>query len=82
MLALAPAFVGGWLLIGFGHNVTLVLVGRFVTGFCGGSFTLTIPIYVSEIAENSVRGVLSNMLVLVLCVGILFTYILGSYIPW
>ncbi|CAG7825446.1 unnamed protein product, partial [Allacma fusca] len=50
--------------------------------FCGGAFTLICPIYVSETAEDSVRGVLSSTLALFIVAGILFTYIVGSFTSW
>ena len=34
---------------------------------------MVVPIYVGEIAQNEIRGLLSNCVVLVLCIGILFT---------
>jgi len=42
-------------------------------GFCGGTFTVTVPVYVSEIAEASLRGVLGSVMVLMLVTGILFS---------
>jgi len=40
MLITAPPFVVGWLLIGFAQNFPMIVAGRFVTGFCGGAFSL------------------------------------------
>ncbi|CAG7643816.1 unnamed protein product [Allacma fusca] len=82
MLLLAAPFVAGWLMMAYAKTLSLIMVGRFITGFCGGSFSLLIPVYVSEIAETEIRGLLSNTLVLVLCIGILFTYIVGAVVTW
>ncbi|CAG7824688.1 unnamed protein product, partial [Allacma fusca] len=35
MLILAPPFFAGWLIIAFAETAALVLLGRFITGFCG-----------------------------------------------
>ncbi|CAG7834852.1 unnamed protein product [Allacma fusca] len=82
MLVMALPFVGGWLIISFAPTPTWMLAGRFLTGFCGGAFTLTVPVYASEISEDSIRGVLSNLMGLAINGGIFFTYVVGSLVPW
>ncbi|CAG7834851.1 unnamed protein product [Allacma fusca] len=82
MLVMALPFVAGWLIIAFAPNAPCVLVGRFITGFCGGSFTLAVPVYASEIAEDSIRGILSNSMALAVNAGILFTYVVGTLVSW
>jgi MFS family permease len=51
----------------------MLYVGRFVTGFCGGAFTVAVPAYVSEVTEDRIRGVLGTVMILMLCTGIEFT---------
>lgn len=41
LISEAPPFVGGWLLMAFAQNYGMILAGRFITGFCGGSFSLS-----------------------------------------
>lgn len=53
-------------------NSSLFLVGRFLTGFGTGAFTLAVPAYVSEIAERSVQGALGSCMQLSVTLGILF----------
>lgn len=38
--------------------------------------------YISEIAETSIRGTLGTLFQLLLTVGILFVYVLGSLVSW
>jgi len=38
--------------------------------------------YISEIAETSIRGTLGTLFQLLLTVGILFVYIVGSMVSW
>jgi facilitated trehalose transporter len=52
MLILSVPFVLGWLLIGYAQNLAMMLVGRFVSGFCGGGFSLVAPVYIGETAED------------------------------
>lgn len=34
MLAVAPLFILGWLLIAFAEHVEMIFAGRFITVFC------------------------------------------------
>lgn len=38
--------------------------------------------YISEIAETSIRGTLGTMFQLLLTVGILFVYVVGAFVSW
>lgn len=74
MLALIVPFLIGWLLIILSSSVGMVYAGRFFTGFAGGAFCVSAPLYTSEIAEKSVRGALGSYFQLLLTVGILLAY--------
>ncbi|CAG7831251.1 unnamed protein product [Allacma fusca] len=82
MIILAPPFIAGWFIIAFAPSAAVILVGRFITGLCGGSFCLIVPVYVSEIAEDRLRGLLSNTLALFIVLGILFSYCVGAGLSW
>ena len=58
----------------------MILAGRFLTGMAGGGFSLTAPVYTSEIAETSIRGVLGTFFQLFVTIGILYSYIVGYYL--
>jgi len=58
MMALIPAFIGGWaLLICAGSLMPLFVMGRIVTGACGGMFCVLAPMYSAEISEKQIRGI-------------------------
>ncbi|XP_041986327.1 facilitated trehalose transporter Tret1 isoform X2 [Aricia agestis] len=78
MLMLVLPFTLGWLLITFASNVAMLMVGRFITGVAGGAFCVTAPAYTSEIAQDSIRGSLGSYFQLMITVGILFAYVVGS----
>lgn len=82
MLIFAIPFIIGWLIIGFANTLTLVYLGRFITGLCGSAFTTIVPVYVGEIAEKTIRGALSTMMILMLVTGVLFSSILGAITTW
>ncbi|VVC91037.1 facilitated trehalose transporter Tret1-2 homolog isoform X3 [Leptidea sinapis] len=79
MLLLTIPFTLGWLLITFAANIGMLLAGRFITGVAGGAFCVTAPAYTSEIAQDSIRGTLGSYFQLMITVGILFAYGVGSY---
>ncbi|KAJ2944156.1 hypothetical protein O0L34_g18127 [Tuta absoluta] len=79
MLFLVIPFTLGWILITFAQNVAMIMIGRFITGVAGGAFCVTAPAYTSEIAQDSIRGALGTYFQLMITVGILFSYVVGSY---
>ncbi|EDW72543.2 uncharacterized protein Dwil_GK19308 [Drosophila willistoni] len=78
MLILVLPYMIGWALIGFDLNVTMVMLGRFIIGACGGSFCVTAPMYNTEIAEVQNRGMMGCFFQLFLVHGILYGYICGA----
>ena len=53
-------FTASWLLIYFAPNVSVLMAGRFLTGFFSGIISGTAPSYVCEIATPSTRGFLGS----------------------
>lgn len=62
--------------------MTWICVGRLLVGFAGGSYSVIVPLYTSEIAEKEIRGTLGTYFQLQVTAGILFTYIIGSKVSW
>lgn len=81
MLALVAPFTVGWILIIWANNVPMLMIGRVITGMAGGAFCVTAPAYTSEISQDSIRGTLGSYFQLMITVGILFSYAVGSYVP-
>ncbi|XP_028156675.1 facilitated trehalose transporter Tret1 isoform X2 [Ostrinia nubilalis] len=79
MLCLVIPFTLGWLLITFATSLAMLIAGRLITGIAGGAFCVTAPAYTSEIAQDSIRGTLGSYFQLMITVGILFAYAVGSY---
>jgi sugar porter (SP) family MFS transporter len=79
MLILVLPFTLGWLLITFARSLDMLITGRFITGIAGGMFCVAAPAYTSEIAQDSIRGTLGSFFQLMITVGILFAYAVGSY---
>ncbi|GBP15440.1 Facilitated trehalose transporter Tret1 [Eumeta japonica] len=79
MLLLVLPFTLAWVLIIWAVNVPMLMIGRFIAGIAGGAFCVTAPAYTSEIAQDSIRGTLGSYFQLMITVGILFAYAVGSY---
>jgi len=82
MIVLSIPGIAGWvcLLITKPLQVTspaLFYVGRILTGFSGGAFTLLAPTYVSETAETKYRGALGSLMQFQVTFGLLVVYALG-----
>lgn len=53
-----------------------------MSGFAGSGAFILIPLFVAEIAEDSVRGSLGSLMMLNCNVGILFAFIVGNYLSY
>ncbi|XP_072160644.1 trehalose transporter 1-like protein isoform X2 [Bemisia tabaci] len=69
--------MASWLLLALCSDIRLLCLGRFLGGLCVGFFCVTSPLYISEIAQVSVRGALGALFQLSVTIGILTTYTLG-----
>nr|XP_003704545.1 PREDICTED: facilitated trehalose transporter Tret1-like [Megachile rotundata] len=69
-----------WLFIIFANSVLMFYVGRFMGGISVGAFCVALPIYTTEIAEDKIRGSLGSYFQLLFAVGILLSYIIGSFV--
>ncbi|XP_055590223.1 facilitated trehalose transporter Tret1-like [Uranotaenia lowii] len=71
-----------WLLVYFGSTVYHLYVARFVAGFCGGGVFVTFPIFVANISDRKIRGVLGSLLAFSVNSGILLMYIVGQWLSY
>ncbi|KAK0074916.1 hypothetical protein PV325_007640, partial [Microctonus aethiopoides] len=71
-----------WILTGIAPCVELVFTTSFLGGFCCAIITMVAQVYISEISMPGIRGCLSAMLKVVSHVGVLFSYIAGTYLNW
>jgi MFS family permease len=71
-----------WGILTFSTNVEMLYAGRFFSGIATGSSCVVAPMFISEIAETSLRGALGAFFQLFLTVGILFVYVVGAFTTW
>jgi SP family facilitated glucose transporter-like MFS transporter 8 len=78
----AVPFVVSWILIIIAKSVDVLCIARFIGGMGSGAIILFASLYVSETAQDTVRGALGSYLPLFTNAGILFAYIIGSYMSY
>lgn len=78
MLTLVIPFTIGWVLLITAQNLAMLIIGRVFLGICCGGFCVAAPIYIGEIAQKDIRGILGSFFQLMITIGILFVYAVGA----
>lgn len=65
-------------MIAFATTSTELIIARFFTGIAEGAIYLCVPIYIGEISESKVRGVIGSGMTLSIIVGVLVINIVGG----
>ncbi|XP_006617438.1 facilitated trehalose transporter Tret1-like [Apis dorsata] len=71
-----------WLFTIFATEHVHLYIARFFSGISGGMTLFFVPMYVSEIASDGIRGMLGSLLVFILNGGILLAYIIGAILSY
>ncbi|WP_037347283.1 sugar porter family MFS transporter [Sciscionella sediminilitoris] len=71
-------FILGCLVASIGLDFPMLLGGRSVMGLAVGAFSMTIPIYLAELAPAGSRGALSGLNQLLISSGILIAYLVTT----
>ncbi|CAG9819295.1 unnamed protein product [Phaedon cochleariae] len=74
-------FLASWLMVGFAKSSSWMFVGRFLAGAADGLSFTAVPMYLGEIAEPRIRGLLASACPVLIVFGILLINILGSCLP-
>jgi len=82
ILSLSIVDIFGWILIAASQNLTMMLIGRFLSGFVAAGYSPCIQIYVAEITQAKNRGWMLGLTVPIMSIGTLVMYTLGANLPW
>ncbi|XP_055684814.1 facilitated trehalose transporter Tret1-like [Lutzomyia longipalpis] len=74
--------IASYLLILIALDVEYLYVSRFLGGFGGGGVFVLVPLFVTEIAEDSIRGTLGACLILIVNFGILVGLAICGYLDF
>ena len=77
VLVAGVVFGAGALIAALAGTVAIVIAGRLVMGLAVGALSMTVPIYLSEIAPARIRGALSGLNQLMISSGILIAYLIN-----
>ncbi|XWS64602.1 hypothetical protein CRYUN_Cryun05aG0017200 [Craigia yunnanensis] len=75
-------YFSGWLAITFTKVPWLLDLGRLSLGFTNGISGYLVTIYIAEITPKNVRGRFSAIVPLMVCWGMSFMYVVGSFVNW
>ncbi|XP_055595994.1 facilitated trehalose transporter Tret1-like [Uranotaenia lowii] len=71
-----------WLIVYFGTSVYHLYLARFLAGACGGGVIVTFPLFIADISDSKIRGVLGSILAFSGNLGILVIYIVGDWLSY
>ncbi|KAK9509422.1 hypothetical protein O3M35_006746 [Rhynocoris fuscipes] len=75
-------YIIGWILIATANNITMLFIGRFLTGFAIAMGPSPAIVYITEVARPDLRGSLICMGPSMTSLGMLFIYIKGALLHW
>ncbi|CAG9859788.1 unnamed protein product [Phyllotreta striolata] len=67
-----------WLLAGFAKSVYVFYAARFLSGLSDGCLFVTLPMYIGEVANPTVRGTWGNLLPISYYIGEFLINVIGS----
>ncbi|XP_029573372.1 solute carrier family 2, facilitated glucose transporter member 8 isoform X2 [Salmo trutta] len=78
----ALPYIFGFTIVIAAQNVWMLYLGRVLTGLASGVTSLVVPLYISEIAHERVRGTMGSCVQLMVVTGIMGAYIAGMFLDW
>ncbi|XP_034934673.1 facilitated trehalose transporter Tret1-like [Chelonus insularis] len=79
---IAIPFVASWLLTIFGSCFQHLIIARIFASIGGAFLFFLIPLYVTEISGDSIRGLLGTFMVFGINIGIFLAYTLGAVLSY
>ncbi|XP_049280376.1 facilitated trehalose transporter Tret1-like isoform X1 [Anopheles funestus] len=64
----------GWVLLTWAQAVAMMYIGRLLQGFAAGAYSMSVPIYIGEIADQRIRGTVGSFFQLMLNLGMLMSF--------
>ncbi|XP_031622593.1 facilitated trehalose transporter Tret1-like [Contarinia nasturtii] len=78
----SPLATLGWILIATAQRYEVVIVARFLNGFCVGLCLPSAQIYIGESVDPKIRGILGSLPSIFMSLAILVSYVIGSLVKW
>lgn len=71
----------GWILTGLAESVAIIYVARVFLGLGSACVHCILPHYLTEIATENTRAIMSATMIVMAKLGSLFTFSVGPYVP-
>ncbi|XP_062551189.1 LOW QUALITY PROTEIN: facilitated trehalose transporter Tret1-like [Armigeres subalbatus] len=71
-----------WMIVYFGTSVYHLYIARFLAGVTGGGVIVTFPLFIADISDSRIRGMLGSCWALSRNLGILVMYIIGDILSY
>ena len=75
VLCASGLFIIGSLIMAMAPSIPWILTGRIINGVAIGVASMTVPLYISELAPPSIRGLCVSFNQLAITIGILLSYV-------
>lgn len=87
LVSVALPQILGWLLVYYATSPMYLIISRVLAGIAAGGFYVIAPSFVSDIANDNLRGTLGSTVVFSANLGMCVSFVLGAYvdylsIPW
>ena len=78
IIATALIFIIASFMCAFSPDITWLVISRMLIGVAVGMVNFVVPVYLSEIAPQRIRGMLVSLFQLAITAGILFSYLVNG----
>lgn len=82
MMVFSLPLLASWGILYLAESIKLLYVARLLGGLSIGGISTAVPLYIAEIAEDSVRGTLGSFFQAMFAGGILFGYVIGALVSY
>ncbi|CAK1543398.1 unnamed protein product [Leptosia nina] len=73
-LFIALIYLLSWVMMDLTSSTMIILIARFLSGISMGASSVHAPIPISEVADESIRGMLSSAPMASYCIGAMLSY--------
>lgn len=78
----AIPYIVSWTLIYTATNIESLLVARIIGGIGNSGAIVNVPVFITEIAQDDLRGFFGSFFGLAINAGVLFGYTVGTYLQY
>ncbi|XP_019872311.2 facilitated trehalose transporter Tret1-like [Aethina tumida] len=77
ILLTAPIYFMSWIMVAFAPSKILLNIARFSAGIADGLIYTSFPMYIGEISDPNIRGLLGSCIQVSLVIGVLLINVIG-----